>query len=257
MENTIICKEKNENPLYYFEIIKRNNKIRSIINKCKSDNIDDIIESERENVILYLKNRGSIFMNKDSGYLSYKRGNIVLTTDNYDHIYKCYFEIREILNNVYKSEVIKKHFGSNIDKYYCKEHKIHNHDCIESYNVNAYYTIDCFSNYGNNGYVINHIRYLKSRDENYIKGSTYYEFKNKLLNNRIDTFNINKLFFLRSISEDTDDCICIKIIRFLTEDEILDILDYYYINKDFIEFIISHKFMKMSFKEYIKELNII
>ena len=102
MENTIICKKKNENPLYYFKIIKRNNKIRNIINECKTDNVDDIIESERENVILYLKNRGSIFMNKDSGYLSYKRGNIELTTDNYDHIYECYFEIREILNNVYK-----------------------------------------------------------------------------------------------------------------------------------------------------------
>ena len=57
MENTIICKEENENPLYYFEVIKRNNKIRNIINECKTDNIDDIIESERENVILHLKNR--------------------------------------------------------------------------------------------------------------------------------------------------------------------------------------------------------
>ena len=195
MENTIICKEENENPLYYFKIIERNNKIRNIINECKTDNIDDIIESERENVILYLKNRGSIFMNKDSGYLSYKRGNLELTTDNYNNIYECYFEIREILNNVYKSEVIKKHFGSNIDKYYCKEHNIHNHLCSDSYHVDVYYTIDYFSNYRNNGYVINHKRYLKSKIEDYIKGSIHYEFKNKRLNKRIDTFNINKLFF--------------------------------------------------------------
>ena len=42
---------------------------------------------------------------------------------------------------------------------------------------------------------------------------------------------------------------------FLREDEILDILDYYYLNKDFIDYNNSYEiYTMMSFEEYMKTL---
>ena len=44
MENTISYKMPffEKNPAYFFEVIRTNNRIRDIINDCKTDNIDDI-----------------------------------------------------------------------------------------------------------------------------------------------------------------------------------------------------------------------
>jgi len=46
-----------------------------------------------------------------------------------------------------------------------------------------------------------------------------------------------------------------NINYFLSEDEIVDILDYYYFNKDFIDYNSLYEiYTKMSYKEYIKSL---
>ena len=46
-----------------------------------------------------------------------------------------------------------------------------------------------------------------------------------------------------------------NINYFLSEDEILDILDYYYFNKDFINYNNSYDiYTMMTFKEYMKTL---
>ena len=50
-------------PFLFLEIIKRNNRIRNVINDCKTDNVNDIQdENERDDAISYLKNRGCIFL---------------------------------------------------------------------------------------------------------------------------------------------------------------------------------------------------
>ena len=60
--------------LFFFEIIRTNNRIRNVINDCKTDNVDDIQdEEERDNEISYLENRGCISMNRYSGYLKYTK----------------------------------------------------------------------------------------------------------------------------------------------------------------------------------------
>ena len=124
-------------PSYFFEISRTNNRIRNVIDDCVTNNINDIPESERENVILYLKNRGDIILNKYTGYLIYRRGNIFsknlknlkecnieLSTVNYDPIYKGYDVINEILNEMLFAEIYNnKCFGINrIDEMFCKEH---------------------------------------------------------------------------------------------------------------------------------------
>ena len=179
-----------KNPSYFFEIIRKNNRIRNVINDCKTDNVDDIQdEKERDDVILYLKNRGCIFINKHSGYLKYKRGNIFskklkdfkeynkeINTDNYESFENCYAKIKWILNAVKFSEMVyKKHFGINkIDEYYCKEHNIHNHKCIDinDYQYDTFkdkhYEIDYFSNITYNCSVTKYNKYygfLNNDDE--------------------------------------------------------------------------------------------
>ena len=71
-------------------------------------------------------------------------------------------------------------------------------------------------------------------------------------------YNINKLFFLSYYSYnyyDYNGSDYKNINYFLSEDEILDNLDYYYFNKDFIDYNSSYEiYSYMSFKEYIKTL---
>ena len=68
-----------KNTAYFFEIIKKNNKIRKIIENYDGEfdgffeNIND--ENERDDVIDYLKNRGYISIGKFEGYIRYKRRN--------------------------------------------------------------------------------------------------------------------------------------------------------------------------------------
>ena len=68
-----------KNSAYFFEIIKKNNKIRKIIENYdgkfdgKYEDIKD--EEERDNVLEYLENRGYISICKFSGYIRYTRGD--------------------------------------------------------------------------------------------------------------------------------------------------------------------------------------
>ena len=51
-------------------------------------------------------------------------------------------------------------------------------------------------------------------------------------------YNINKLFYFNYHNDYYENygSYCQNIDYFLSEDEILDILDYYYLNKDFIDY---------------------
>ena len=68
-------------------------------------------------------------------------------------------------------------------------------------------------------------------------------------------FNINKLFFLSYFKDDYVGISYENINCCLTEDEIVDILNYYYLNKDFIDYNNSYEiYTRMSFEEYMKTL---
>ena len=68
-------------------------------------------------------------------------------------------------------------------------------------------------------------------------------------------FNISKLFFLSYFKDDYVGSNYENINCFLKKDEILDILDYYYLNKDFIDYNNSDEiYIMMSFEEYMKTL---
>ena len=72
-----------------------------------------------------------------------------------------------------------------------------------------------------------------------------------------DLYDINKLFFLNYHNDYYENygCHYENINYFLSEDEILDILDYYYFNKDFIDYNGSYEiYPYMSFEEYKKTL---
>ena len=114
---------------YFFEIIKTNNKIRNLINEY--DNENDIPESERENVMLYLNNRGDIFMNKITGYFRYRRGdiykyngiikscNINLSNDNPKDMKEIYlvFNISLNINIQYNKQVDDNNDDYSIEHY--------------------------------------------------------------------------------------------------------------------------------------------
>ena len=84
-------------------------------------------------------------------------------------------------------------------------------------------------------------------------------FKRLKLKKYKQIYNINKFIFLSYFKDDDyyeimkhsyEDINC-----FLREDEILDILDYYYFNKDFIDYNNLNEInTRMSFEEYMKTL---
>ena len=315
MENTISFNMPffEKNPAYFFKAIRTNNKIRDIINNCKSDNIDDIQdEKERDDVKSYLKNRGCISMNKFSGYMKYTR-NDYYNSKNSMVVKKCDVEISlekgmivfglidYILDKTLKSEI--RTCSCKNDGYYCKEHKIHNHDCIDIndfyfddyYNntsiENEFYKISHIDNKVYNQYAENYNKFYRSLDKDNMKieSTVYYIFKKpykfkffnknnkskpgkhrkiittkKMIKNVIKTkkykdfYNINKLFFLSYYNDcydpfDYNGSDYENVNYFLSEDEILDILDYYYFNKDFIDYNGTYDFYsRMSFEEYMK-----
>ena len=133
-----------KNTSYFFEIVRTNNKIRDILDKY--DNVDGIQdEEERDNAISYLVNRGHIFKNKYTGYLKYTRNDfynsknsmfvkkcdIELSTDNKRNVFK---SIKCLLDKTVRSEL--QTISCKYKEYYCEEHKIRNHECID---VNEYY----------------------------------------------------------------------------------------------------------------------
>ena len=84
--------------------------------------------------------------------------------------------------------VYKKHFGINkIDEYYCKEHKIHNHKCIDinDYQYDTFkdkhYEINYFSNITYNCSVTKYNKYygfLNNDDEICFKETFIIYLKN-------------------------------------------------------------------------------
>jgi len=315
MENTISFNMPffEKNPAYFFKAIRINNRIRDIINNCKTDNIDDIQdEKERDDVRSYLENRGCISMNSYSGYLKYTR-NDYYNSKNSMVVKKCDIElspdkffifdyIKSLLDKTLKSEV-RTCFCKN-DGYYCEEHKIHNHDCInindyyfDDYHYNSHienglYTIGYLDNEVYNNFARGYNKYYsKNIYKLTIQDTVYYIFKKpykyKLFNKEerkekeklkpkdiiitnknikkdkiVKTkryknfYNLNKLFFLSYMNEEYEDDHGYENVNyFLTEDEIVDILDYYYFNKDFIDYNASYDFYsRMTFKEYLKSL---
>ena len=141
-----------KNPSYCFEIIRTNNRIRNVINDCETDNIDDIQdEKERDDVISYLENRGCISMNRYSGYLKYTRNDYYnsknsMVVKKYDielspDKFFIFDYIKSLLDKTLISEM--RTCSCKNDGYYCKKHKIHNHNCI---NINDYYFDDYYNN---------------------------------------------------------------------------------------------------------------
>ena len=316
MENTISFNMPffEKNPAYFFKAIRTNNRIRDIINNCKCDNIDDIQdEKDRDDVRSYLENRGCIFINKYSGYMKYirndyynsknstvvKKGNVKLSPDKGMNVFEF---INFLLNKTLISEV--RTCSCKNDGYYCEEHKIHNHNCInindyyfdDYYNnthmENGFYSIHYLNNKTYNHYVGNYNKFYNSlnKDEMNIEDTTYYIFKkpykfkffkkenkpkpgkrgeliktkkvikkDKIIKTKKykDFYDINKLFFLSYQNDyhENYDSRYLNINYFLSEDEILDILDYYYFNKDFIDYNASYEiYSRMSFEEYLKSL---
>ena len=72
-----------------------------------------------------------------------------------------------------------------------------------------------------------------------------------------DFYDINKIFFLSYQNDyhENYDSSYLNINYFLSEDEILDIIDYYYCNKDFVDYNALHEtYLNMTFEEYLKSL---
>ena len=88
-----------------------------------------------------------------------------------------------------------------------------------------------------------------------------YESKKFEIKEYKNNYNINKLYFLSFVDNDIEKIGDVNekyvedVLMFLTEDEILDILDYYYLNKDFINYSVKYNsYNRISFKEYMKNL---
>ena len=321
-----------KNTDYFFDIIKKNNKIRKIINKIivnsngmYDGNYEDIKDDkERDDVIEYLNNRGFISIGKSEGYIRYTRGDYY-NTKNSKVIKKCDVDLSGYVNDNYDNvivnikEILDMTLKSNVnaclchyEDYYCYKHKICNHNCInikdyyheteedENYNI-CFFSKDIYNTYvmKYNGYYFKHnkdiyeenteyyyfnkpfISYLhKKTDDETDDDETDYETdreketddddetvddkkvikkmckKKRERKRLIHTYNINRLFFLNYFKEDYSGSCYKEIHCFLTFDEILDILDYYYFYKDFIEYNNSWEFEEgMSFEEYKKKIN--